>query len=341
MPNWLGDLIMATPVLSDLRHNFPNTKITAMCQSSIAPLIMEDPHLDELIYFKKSSGWLHRQNYDDIIEPLRQGNYDGGLLLTNSFSSAWMFWRGHVKNRVGYGTNLRSFLLDAAVPLPKEINSQHQVITYKMLLDPYGIPLSPTPPCLYLTRQEKNTVREWLARLGITPQYTIIGINPGAAYGSAKCWIPERFKEVTKRLLLNPRVIIIYFGDKAGFSLVRDICHGMPERVINLCGKTSIRELMAFINACHIFCTNDSGPMHMASALGIPLLALFGSTSDKTTGPYQGGRVIHKHVECSPCYRRECPIDFRCMTRIEVDEVYNELKEMIEMIENNKGNTLQ
>ena len=154
----------------------------------------------------------------------------------------------------------------------------------------------------------------------------MIGINPGAAYGSAKCWLPERFRELTEKLLQNPNTRILYFGDKAGASLVNEICADLPDRVINLAAQTTIRELMAYIQACHLFLTNDSGPMHMASALGTPLVALFGSTSDRYTGPYRGGKVIHKHVPCSPCYRRTCPIDFRCMTQIGVDEVYQTLQ---------------
>lgn len=330
MPNWIGDAVMATPILSDIRHHWPDTKITAMCQGAVATLILEDPHVDEILSFKRPSGWLHRQQHGEILEPLQRGHYDMGILLTNSLSSAWWFWRGDVKNRVGYDTHWRRWLLDTAVPLPKEIQNQHLVVTYKMLLEPLGFPLSDTPPRLYLTRQEQMTTHDWLKTHGITDQHAIIGINPGAAYGSAKCWLPDRFKAVVKQLLDNPRNFILFFGDKAGAPLVEDICAQLPpERVINLAGKTSLRELMAFIKSCHVFLTNDSGPMHIASALGTPLLALFGSTSDVATSPYSGGKVIHKHVPCSPCYRRECPIDFRCMTSIEVDEVYRELQAIL------------
>lgn len=330
MPNWLGDLVMATPVLADLRHHFPDAKITAMCQSNIASILLEDPHIDELISFKRPSGWIHRQQHLDIIDPLRQATYDCGILLTNSFSSAWWFWRGEVKNRIGYATHWRSWLLDIPVPLPKSLNSQHLVTTYKMLLQPLGVPQSPLAPSLYVTRQEQQSTRELLTQYGVNKHHRIVGINPGAAYGSAKCWLPERFKEVTKRLLQDPNIVVVYFGDKEGAPLVNDICSGISERVINLAGKTTIRELMSFIKACHVFLTNDSGPMHIAAALGVPLVALFGSTSDKTTGPYQGGTVIHKHVPCSPCYRRECPIDFRCMKEIDVDHVYEELRKILD-----------
>jgi heptosyltransferase II len=330
MPNWLGDLVMATPVLADLRHHWPEAKITAMCQGGLGTVLQEDPHVDELLNFKKPSGWIHRKEHLDIIEPLRQGHYDLGVLLTNSFSSAWWFWRGNVQNKIGYATHMRNWLLDIPVPFPEQREFQHLVITYKMLLAPLGIPLTSSSPHLYITEQEKQLIQEWLAKYGIEKGDIIVGINPGAAYGSAKCWLPERFKELSQLLLEDPKVKILYFGDRAGAQLVSQLCVGMPERVINLAGKTSLRELMAFIQACTVFLTNDSGPMHIASAMGTPLIALFGSTSDIATSPYSGGIVIHKHVACSPCYRRECPIDFRCMTRIEVDEVYSQLRKLFE-----------
>lgn len=330
MPNWLGDLVMATPILHDLHLKWPKASITAMCQSNVAPLLQHDPNINEVFSYKRPSGWIHRRQHLDIIETLQHGEFDLGILLTNSFSSAWWFWRGKVNNRIGFAANLRSFLLNKAVSFPKNIEKQHLVLTYKALLEPIGIPLSNTPPHLYVTASEQHAAKELLANFhASTDTHTIIGINPGAAYGSAKCWLPERFKEITTRLLQNPRYVVVYFGDPSGAPLVNDICKGMGDRVINLAGKTSLRELLALILQCSIFLTNDSGPMHIASALGVPLVALFGSTSDVKTGPYSGGTVIHKHVECSPCYKRVCPIDFRCMKRIEVDEVYESIIKLI------------
>ncbi|CCB87493.1 MULTISPECIES: lipopolysaccharide heptosyltransferase II [Parachlamydia] len=330
MPNWLGDLVMATPILADLRHKWPESKITVMCQANVAPLLKNDPHIDEVFSYHRPSGWIHRSQHLAIIEKLRQGEYDLGLLLTNSFSSAWWFWRGKVQNRIGFEGNLRRFLLQKAVPFPINRESQHLVITYKMLLLPLGIPVSNTVPKLYVTNQEKNNALEILSRNGLdSSQQILIGINPGAAYGSAKCWLPERFIAVTKRLLEDPKVTILYFGDQAGASLVHQICQHFPERVLNMAGKTSIRELMALMQECAVILTNDSGPMHMAAALGIPLVALFGSTSPIKTGPMPQGKVIQHPVECSPCYKRVCPIDFRCMKKIEVEEVYQAVRQQI------------
>lgn len=331
MPNWLGDAVMAAPVLKDLRDRWPNAKITAMCQSNIAPLFSFDPNIDEILSYNKPSGWIHRACHKDVIEPLRQGEYDLGILLTNSFSSAYWFWKGAVKYRIGYANGLRSFLLNKAIPFPSKMEKQHLVLTYKELLLPLGIPISNSSPQLYLSEEEKIFASQLLKDYGIKKGEIVVGINPGAAYGSAKCWPPERYEEITLKLLERPSLFVLYFGDQNGKALVDQICQKMPDRVINLAGKTKLRELIALINACSIFLTNDSGPMHIASALHVPLLALFGSTNEVKTGPYNGGKVLHKHVECSPCYLRKCPKkDFPCMTSIQTEEVFEELKNIIE-----------
>lgn len=329
MPNWLGDLVMATPVLKDLRDRWPEAKITAMCQNGVGNILVGNPYIDEILNFKRPNGWIHRIFHGGVVEPLKQGHYDLGILLTNSFSSAWFFWRGQVKNRVGYATHQRSLLLNYPVPFPENKEKQHLVITYKMLLTPLGIPLSDTSPELFITSEEKKEIQDSLVHFGVTKDSITVGINPGAAYGSAKCWLPERFKEVAKKLTEDPRVVVLFVGDKSGAPMINEICDGLSERVINLAGKTTLRELIGFIQASQVFLTNDSGPMHIASALGVPLVALFGSTSDITTGPYKGGIVIHKRAACSPCYRRECPIDFRCMTEISVGEVVQAIRKLM------------
>ncbi len=325
MPNWIGDLVMATPILSDLRKAYPKAHITAMCRTPISDLLREDQDIDELFCFSKTNRFGRRSDKRDIIEKLKRGKYDLGILLTHSFSSAWWFWLGKVKRRLGYKGNGRGILLTDKIPLPKHVHEQHLVETYKMLLEPLGIPVSKSKPRIFLTEKELSDAKTLLKQLGITSEHALIGINPGAAYGSAKCWLPDRFREVTKRLLKLDNVKIIYFGDQASMPLVKEICQDLPSPVINLAGLTSLRELASLIKLCKVLLTNDSGPMHIAAAVETPLVALFGSTNETATGPYQTGTVINKHVSCSPCYHRECPIDFRCMKKIESDEVYQEI----------------
>lgn len=334
MPNWIGDMVMATPVLSELRKAYPSARITAMCRAPICDLLKEDPEVDELFCFSKTSSFSRRSDKKNIVEKLRHGKYDLGVLLTHSLSSAWWFWQGNVKMRLGYDCNGRHLLLNCPVPLPHNIERQHLVNTYKMLLEPLGIPQSNTPPRLFLADKEVQEARVLLQQHGVTKDSIIVGINPGATYGSAKCWLPDRFRTVTEKLLANPDVFVVFFGDQPSMRLVKQICFGLGTRVINLAGLTSLREVAALISLCNVLLTNDSGPMHIADALGTKTVALFGSTNDIVTGPYRNGVVIHKHVKCSPCYQRTCPIDFRCMKQIEVDEVY---RAILERLEQNKS----
>jgi heptosyltransferase II len=329
MPNWIGDLVMATPVLTDVRKAYPKAHITAMCRTPICDLLKNDRDIDELFCFSKASAFERRSETRDIIEKIRRGSYDLGILLTHSFSSAWMFWRGNVKRRLGYKGKGRSLLLTDKLPLPPQVKEQHLVLTYKMLLKPLGIPLSETKPRLFIADQELQEAQTLLENLGVTPGKRLIGINPGAAYGTAKCWLPERFREVTQKLLALDNVQIIYFGDPSSMPLVKEICQGLGSPVLNLAGLTTLPQLAALIKLCSVLLTNDSGPMHIAAALGTPLVALFGSTNEIITGPYKTGIVIHKHVECSPCYKRVCPIDFKCMKRIESDEVYEAIVQQL------------
>lgn len=328
MPNWIGDAVMAQPVIEDVRRGFPNAEITAMCQGAVGDLFLEDPNLDSIFKFKRMSGWIHQSEHRRIIDPLRKGGFDLGILLTNSLSSAWWFWRGKVKRRLGFATHCRSLLLNEAVPLPKKIEQQHLVDTYKELLLPLGIEHSDSMPTLYLSEQERESAKNWLGRCGV-PNEKWIGINPGAAYGSAKCWLPDRFRALIEKIIVNTPHNVVCFGDQTGAPLVAEISKGFGERVVNLAGRTTLRELLGLLSCLDAFLTNDSGPMHMAAALKVPLVALFGSTNSTKTGPYRWGEVIHKHVFCSPCYKRVCPIDFQCMKKIEVDEVYNKLMHQI------------
>ena len=329
MPNWIGDVVMATPVLANLRKHYPDAAITVMCQSNVASLLQDDPNVDEIFSFIKPSRWLHRVHHGVLIKRLVQGDYDLGILLPLSFSSAWLFWRGKVQNLLGYQGHWRRFFLDKALSLPADVEKRYLVEVYQKLLVPLEVVECGRSPRLYISKDEVQDARDLLGRCGVTNKHIVVGVNPGAAYGSAKCWLPDRFHQVTEWLLENPAVRVVYFGDSKSRPLVEDICASMSERVINLAGKTSLRELMALIRMCNIFLTNDSGPMHIAAALGIPLVALFGSTNPTKTGPYKTGIVLYKGVECSPCYQRVCPKDFSCMKKISVEEVCQALQKLL------------
>jgi len=327
MPNWIGDLVMATPVLTDLRAAFPKASITAMSRTPLCELLKEDASIDELFCFTKPPNkFLRRQEKRNIIAKIAAGKFDTALLLTNSFSSAWWCWQGKIPRRIGYSVHLRRLLLTDPVTLPKE--TMHQVDLYKKLLEPLGIPHSSTVPRLYVSKKEVEESKQLLYQRGYVRGKPLIGINPGAAYGSAKCWPPERFRALALELLKEG--FVVFFGDASTFGLVREICRGLPEKAMNLAGVTSLRELACIIKDCDLLITNDSGPMHIAAAFDTPLVALFGSTDDTATGPYgKNEAVINKRVSCSPCFKRVCPIDFRCMKEIGVEEVAAKAKEIL------------
>jgi len=323
MPNWLGDCVMGTPILTDLRKRYPKAEITAMCQANVAELFEKDPDVDELFRFSRSKGLIHRISERNIVAKLKKGRHDLGILLTNSFSSAWRFKQGGVKNILGFRADMRLMLLDHPISFPENVKEQHLVLTYKEQLKPLGVEISETMPRLYVSDDEIRGAWDFVKRFDIDPSCNILGVNPGAAYGSAKCYPPERFSEVAKNLIdAHPKNVVIFFGDGSHKELTNSICQGLGKRVINLAGQTSIRELLALIKTCDAFLTNDSGPMHIADSLDVPLVALFGSTSPIATGPYrQSQNIIQKKVPCSPCFKRVCPIDFPCMKKISSREV--------------------
>lgn len=313
MPNWVGDLVMATPILADLRKKFPDASITAMCRTPICELLESDPSIDEVFCFhKKKNSFLRREEKRDILSKIQAGKFDLGVLLTNSFSSAWWFWQGGVKRRIGYEGNFRKLLLTDPIEPP---NKMHQVDKYKELLKPLGILPSKTLPRLFVSNEEIKESKNLLYQRGYKEGKKLVGISPFAAYGTAKEWPLNRYRALAEALVKDD-LYVVFFGDK----LKKDLCLGLPENVINLAGMTSLRELACLIKGCDVFVTNDSGPMHIASALKTPLVALFGSTDDTVTGPCSGD-VINKRPSCSPCLKRECPIDFRCMMQITVEEV--------------------
>lgn len=328
MPNWLGDAVMGTPILEDIKRDNPQAHLSVLCHSGIKSLLEANPYIDNFISFSRDKK-TDTQEKQRIYQSLKEQAFDAGILLTRSFSSAWWFWQGKVKNRIGFADHLRKLLLTHPQKAPIDEEYVHQVLTYKKLLGPLGIQQSHTEPKLYIRPEEKNQAVQDLEGYGITSEHLVIGVNPGAAFGSAKCWLPERFVELNRRLMITPHVRLIYFGDNSGKSLVDDICSHFGPRVVNLAGKTTLRSFMAYLSLCNCLVTNDSGPMHVAAALKTPLVAIFGSTNEIKTGPYASGTIIHKHTACSPCYLRQCPIDFRCMKSITVDDVYNAILQTV------------
>lgn len=324
MPNWIGDLVMAMPVLSSLRQAYPSSKITAMALRSQASLLYKHPDIDEVFQFDRVNIFTRSSKKRNIVKKIIYGQYDIGIILPNSFSSAWLFWQGGVKRRIGYKGNLRDWLLTDRITPSLQQSHHHMVISYQLLLSSLSIPFTLTAPTIYLEPMEIEYAKNCFQTYGIPEGAPVLGINMGAAYGNAKCWPEKKFRGLAKKLIEDhPLLHLIFFGDQNIRIIVKEICATLPKRAINLAGLTTLRELAAMISLCNGFVTNDSGPMHIADAVGTSVIAIFGSTCKYRTGPYSGGTIIHKETACSPCFSRTCPLDFRCMEKISVEEVYH------------------
>jgi len=315
LPNWLGDAVMAIPSLVAVRNAFPQAHLALAGEPSVLPIFSEssDIHPQELLAITRATA-----------RPLLQeGRFDSILLLTNSFRSAWVARQSGIQSRWGYSAAGRGPFLTRAVRRPRE--AVHQSEYYLRLVQGLGIvtPSSPLPQ-LGVTDPTRRRAALLLEQHGVTSGTTLIGFAPGAAYGHAKRWPPERVARVIERLSRERGIRSVLFGAAGDREAGRAIESTLPSDigVVNLIGRTDLRLLMGAIRACRAFVSNDSGAMHLAAALGVPVTAIFGPTNDRATAPLGDHDVILKQVFCRPCMLRECPIDHRCMKRISEEDVY-------------------
>ncbi len=310
--NWLGDAVMSLPALRVVRERFPSAEISVLARPWVADLYARESFVDRVIPYTPAGGFHYLAAKRRAAASLRAECFDCAILFQNAFEAAAIVWLADIPRRVGYARDGRGWLLTDPVPVPRhgEI-PRHERFYYLELLRRAGLgPELPANPPVRLANP-------------CTDRELRIGISPGAAYGTAKRWLPERFAETAVNVAREHGAAVALFGSASERALceqVGAVVRASGVAVHNYAGETSLREFMDLAARCRIFLTNDSGAMHTASALGVPTLAVFGATDDVTTGPTGGfARVLRRHVECSPCLLRECPIDHRCMTAVTVD----------------------
>jgi heptosyltransferase II len=350
--NWLGDAVMSTPALLRLREAHPGTRTTLLTPKKLAELWRGHPALDEVLTFDENeSVW-------SVGRRLRTGNFTTGLALPNSPRSALELFLARIPERVGYAAPWRNWMLtrivgirpgtvtmhkrstseidelvrrDAPVNTVNLPPSAHHIFQYLHLAAALGAKPEPTAPKLEVPDE---AVAQFAAKFGLTGKSSQnpswLGLNAGAEYGPAKRWPEERFVEAAIQIQNRLPCRWLIFGAQGERDLAERIAAAVngaakdkTPSAVNLAGRTSLGELCAGLKFCRALLTNDSGPMHVAAALGTPVVALFGSTSPELTGPGLPGDTRHQllraNAPCSPCFLRECPIDFRCMTGITVE----------------------
>lgn len=329
--NWLGDAIMSLPALRAIRAAIPHAHLSVVARPSIAEIYQRERSVDQVISYPAPKSWRERRRF---AMGLREERFDLAILLQNAFDAALMAWMAKIPERIGYARDGRGFLLTRAISVPDPGDTpRHERYYYLELLRRAGM-MERFPECESILLDRLDAAREeGHAHLrALTTRTAAIGISPGAAYGNAKRWLPERFAESARKLAAELDAAVLVFGSASENELCDRVAAGAGG--INLAGRTTLKEFIDLASACTLLLVNDSGAMHIAAAVGLPAVAIFGATDDTTTGPSSPlVRVVREHAECSPCLLRECPIDHRCMTRVSVDRVVSEARTAIEEAE--------
>ena len=317
VPNWIGDAVLSLGALRDVRRNFPSSRLEVLARPWVADLYGAVPEVDAV---RLTAG------FREDIAGLR-GAFDVAVLLPNSFGAAFQVYAAGIPERWGYATDGRGPLLTRRPRVPRGLRGWSELYYYRAMLAGVGLEVSASPD-LSLRAPD-----EWRARgseiLGDEGPW--IGVNPGASFGSAKQWPPERYAEAVERVSREHGARVAIVGGPGDLRLGERIAATMrvPARI--LCGETTLPELIGVLSRLRLLLTNDSGPMHLAAAQGVPVVAIFGPTDWRETAPVgAASRLVREEVECAPCKLRECPIDHRCMTRIGVDRVAATVTELIE-----------
>jgi heptosyltransferase II len=327
-PNWLGDAVMALPAIADVRRSFPSARLVIAARASVASLFQLVPAIDEIVTLRWRGRVLdHRTRRADIgtLRGLTVSSQALAILLPNSFGTAWLAKQARFAERWGYARDMRGVLLTRSVIVPRD--SMHQGRYYQQLVAGLGLANGPLEPCVEVSAALRHTAREQLTAAGWDGRQPLVTMAPGAAYGTAKRWLPAHFATVIGDLARRG-VRTALVGSAADAETIRTIvtASDVPEAPpIDLGGRTSLQELAGVIAVSAACLSNDSGAMHLAGAIGTPIVALFGPTRDAETAPLtRAGAhrdVLFNPVGCRPCMLRDCPIDHRCMRGLEPSRV--------------------
>jgi heptosyltransferase-2 len=324
--NWVGDAIMALPALRAVRRRYSDAEIVIVARPYVADIYHDQEICNRLVAYDPRGSHAGFSGRERLAADLRVQKFDVALLMQNAFDAAWLAWRAKIPERIGYARDGRSFLLTKAVPLPRhgEIPA-HEKFYYLELLRRAGWLDSVQEEAfisLRVSEDKRRSADEFLCKSGARHGAPRIAIGAGASYGSAKCWPPSRFAEVASRLQSQADVDVILFGTAAEASVSTAISAEMRRPPVDLTGKTTIADLPALLSQCHLFIGNDSGAMHVAAAVGLPIVAVFGPTDPLGTAPVTPhSSIVQQKPYCSPCFLRRCPTDHRCMTAITADMV--------------------
>jgi lipopolysaccharide heptosyltransferase II len=321
--NWLGDSVISVPAVRAIKTGRPDAHITIAAPKKIAAIWKLVPEVDEIIPLP------NRGLFATVRAIRRQPRFDVAVVFPNSLRSALEVWLSGIPRRVGYRGHSRKWLLNQIVPENERVGPpEHQAFHYLRIAKNLGAEISGE---FIASKKMPNAQRPTPnSQLSTLNSQLLVGLCPGAEYGPAKRWLPERFAEAATSIAMQRDVKWILFGTKKDAEIGEKFCTTLGDHCVNRIGQTTIQQLIDELRECRLLLTNDTGTMHLASLLGVPVVAIFGSTEPRMTGPLGDGHVILRHqVECSPCFLRQCPIDFRCMKAVTVQEAVDAVLSML------------
>ncbi|MEE9910667.1 MAG: lipopolysaccharide heptosyltransferase II [Deltaproteobacteria bacterium] len=317
--NWIGDAVMTLPAVTSIRAAYPRAHLAVLAKPPVADVYRLFTAVDEIIPYENK--------FDTplgvfrLAHTLRRKKFDAAILLQNAIEAAIIALAAGIRVRAGYNSDGRGFLLTHAIRRTARIFQVHQIDYYLEMVKALGC--ANVDRALHLdTFISPATAREVLQQFLPGHERKIIGLAPGATYGPAKRWLPDRFAAAADRLSADLDAQVVIFGGKTDREAAEQVRGQARTNIINLAGKATLVESIYLISQCRLFISNDSGLMHVAGALNIPTVAVFGSTNPITTSPAGDKTIlVRKDVSCSPCLKKTCPTDFRCMTMVTVDDV--------------------
>lgn len=339
VPNWVGDAVMAQPALEQLRRIFAGAHITHVARPWVAGLFEGEGLADSVIAVRDSRGVIQAaRRFLSDARRLRRERFDFAALLQNAFGAALMARAAGAKTIAGYATDGRRALLDLVIPVEPDYKTAHQVFYYlniaarieEALTGATHVEADRARPRLRVSNEARERALTLLEESSIAISKRIVVINPGATNSRAKQWLAERFAETADLLAEREGFQTVIVGAPNDIEAASETARHMRTRAIMLAGRTSIADLKAVLACASLVISNDTGAAHVAAALDVPTVVVFGPTEHVLTRPFSDAATIVRHtVECSPCMLRDCPIDHRCMTGVGVNDVYSAARQLL------------
>jgi heptosyltransferase-2 len=320
VPNWIGDSVLARPAIESIADSHPEAELWLSVAEGVKDLFSPEGRIAGIVPLSRANGI---NSIRAAARKLRAQSFDIGILFANSFGSALLFFLAGIPQRWGYATDGRSLLLTKAVRSKDRYPHRHQVHYYLDLVTGLGLKVRPPGLLLTVPEEESKRARRYLEELGVDPRQPLVILNPGAAFGPAKRWPAARFAALASLFQERKDAAVLVIGSAVESDIAAEISSSLNKKPFILTGKTTLLQLKGLISLAHLLVSNDSGPMHLANALRVPVVGIFGPTDPAVTGPFeQPAAVVKKDVPCWPCSYRKCPYDHRCMMRIDPEEVY-------------------